>query len=71
LDFHAQSLIRRAKVADAEPVHAVLLSAKDDIPLADNFGDAACPISSAERGVLDGHLGGAVEEPAHRRPKVA
>lgn len=32
-------MIRRAKVGDAEAVHAVLLTARNDIPLASNFAD--------------------------------
>lgn len=32
-------MIRRAKVQDAEAVHAVLLTARDDIPLSPNFAD--------------------------------
>jgi ribosomal protein S18 acetylase RimI-like enzyme len=34
-------MIRRAKVADAAAVHALLLSAKDEIPLPDSFDDDA------------------------------
>ena len=34
-------MIRQAKVKDADIVHAVLLSARDDIPLAANFADDA------------------------------
>jgi ribosomal protein S18 acetylase RimI-like enzyme len=35
------SVIRRAKVGDAETVHAVLLAAREEIPLARNFADDA------------------------------
>ena len=35
------ALIRRALVGDAAAVHAALLSGKDEIPLAENFIDAA------------------------------
>ena len=32
-------MIRRARVKDAPSVHAVMLTARDDIPLADNFAE--------------------------------
>ena len=35
------SMIRRARVRDAEIVHAVLLAAREEIPLAPNFADDA------------------------------
>jgi GNAT superfamily N-acetyltransferase len=37
----SSNMIRRAMVKDAAAVHAVLLTARDDIPLASNFADDA------------------------------
>ncbi len=34
-------MIRRARVADAPAAHAILLAAKNEIPLSDNFADEA------------------------------
>lgn len=72
-------MIRRAVVKDANAVHAVLLTACDDIPLASNFADDAHKTWIFERDAdVAGVMVMAVDEifylataPAHRKEGVA